>query len=96
MSVIQAKNRQQIVDALRTEVDQAAEEYSHAKERLWKTWAEVPHGDSRPHKTSRAEVAERAQLAAMAAYENALRRFNRFLLAGIIPEDLKEASIAED
>lgn len=80
----------EIFAALKTEVDQAREEYTRAKRDFWHISAEVPTGFPHPDGMQRIANASRAQTAAMVAYTRALRRFNEFLLNGTVPEDLKK------
>lgn len=94
MDVLPREYRHRIIDALRAEVDQSARSYSQARQRYWKIWAEVSNGFSPSDRQAMAE-AESAQVAAMVAYADVLRRFNQFLLAGTIPDDLKEPPATE-
>lgn len=82
----------QIVEMLRAEVDRTHAEYDRVKQDFRLLSADVPSGLPHPDGIQRIQNASRAQSFAMDAYETALKRLNRFLISGTVPEDLDAGS----
>lgn len=77
-----------IIEILRAEVERTRVEYTGAKRDFQLLSTDIPSGLPHPDGMQRIQNASRAQSFAMEAYEKALKRLNRFLISGTIPEDL--------
>jgi hypothetical protein len=82
--------RQPIVEILRAEVERTHAEYDRVKQDFRLVSADIPSGLPHPDGMQRIRNASRAQLAAIAAFEAALKRFNGFLVSGTVPQDLEK------
>ena len=86
------KDRLEIEDILRENVQRATKEFEEAKRNFWQVSSEVPSGIPHPAGALRLQKTARAQTVAMQALAEALHRFNAFLLNGAIPDDLGNES----
>ena len=77
-----------IVEILRAEVERTHAEYDRVKQDFRLVSADIPSGLPYPDGMQRIQNVSRAQSFAMDAYEAALKRLNRFLISGTVPEDL--------
>jgi hypothetical protein len=85
-------NNQPVFEILRAEVERTRQEYAKSNEHFWMVCADVPSDLPHPDGTKRVDLVARAKTAAMIAYTNALRRFNKFLLEGEVPDELLSKS----
>jgi hypothetical protein len=76
-------------EILRADLDRATQQHEAAKLEFWRVCADIPSALPHPDGTQRIQNAARAKAATMEAVVLALRRFNAFLVHGLVPDDLR-------
>jgi hypothetical protein len=84
------RDRLEIEDILRAEVQRTAQELDEAKRDFRRVYSDIPSGIPHPDGNLRLQKTAHVRAFAMKAFAKALQRFNSFVLDGAIPEDLKK------